>query len=217
MRAVNLLPREEHRPRAQGLRTPLLVLAGGLAAVTASVGVLAHSASTTSESRRAELAAVEAAIDRLPPAPKPAVTQGALAQERASRVAALTAALGTRVPFDRLMRELSLVLPEDSWLIGISASAPSGAAAEDSSGSGSTSTSAEGQGEVTIQGATYSHDAVARVLARLAVVPSLRNVRLGSSAIVEVQSGRLESRTGRGVRTVVTFTVLASVATRGSA
>ena len=40
MRAVNLLPRDERRERREGARTPVLVLAGGLAAVTAVAVVL---------------------------------------------------------------------------------------------------------------------------------------------------------------------------------
>ena len=49
-----------------------------------------------------------------------------IAQERTDRVTALAAALTTRVPVDRLLRELAYVLPEDAWLTGLTASAATG-------------------------------------------------------------------------------------------
>ncbi|HWQ24695.1 MAG TPA: hypothetical protein VNK94_11375, partial [Gaiellaceae bacterium] len=118
MRAINLLPRDEERARLEGLRMPLLVLAGGLAVATAAAVALAAGASGTAEARRTELAALEATIDRLPKAPRPAVSQSVLAQERSNRLAALAAALGSRTAFDRALREIALVLPDDVWLTG---------------------------------------------------------------------------------------------------
>ncbi len=63
------------------------------------------------------------------------------------------------------------MLPEDAWLTGLTATVPASAAPDrralrfddrDDTMPG-----------VTIQGATYSHESVARVLARLAALPSL--------------------------------------------
>ena len=65
MRAVNLLPREEQHVRLEGVRTPLLLTAGGIAAVTAGAVVLAFSASGTVDDRRAELAAIRAEIEEI--------------------------------------------------------------------------------------------------------------------------------------------------------
>jgi hypothetical protein len=73
---------------------------------------------------------------------------------------------------------------------------------------------------VTIEGATYSHDSVATVLARLAVVPSLANVRLTSTALVEPQVGESSDSSEPAAPTAskrgkpfVTFVVSASVRT----
>ena len=128
MRAVNLLPRDVERARSEGGRAPLLVAAGGIAAVTAVMVVLFVSASGSIDDQRAQLDSVEAAIARVGDTGQPAVAPGAIAQERTDRVAALSAALTTRVPLDRLLRELAFVLPEDAWLTGLSAAAPAGAA-----------------------------------------------------------------------------------------
>ncbi len=219
MRAVNLLPRDVERARVEGSRMPLLVAAGGVAVVTAVAVVLSVSASGTADERRAELAAAEAAIALVPTTAQPAVTQGALVQERTDRVAALAAALSTRIPFDRLLRELSYVLPEDAWLTGITASAPVSSAPVGAPPGTAPPVSPAGTQGVTIQGVTYSHESVARVLTRLAVLPSLENVRLTASARVEPQSGPAEGspknakKKAKKERPVVTFTVSATLRT----
>jgi len=207
VRAVNLLPADEQRPRLQGARVPALLVAGGLA-----------SASARADDERGRLAEVEAAIAALPAAPTPAVSQVALAKERSDRLAALTAALDTRVAFDRVLREISLVLPDDAWLTGIAATAPT-----PSSGTAGAPSPASGLTEaVTIQGATYSHDAAARVVARLAAVPSLVGVRLTASALVEPEAaspGRQadgpKAPAPKRRKPLVTFTVVASLRSGG--
>ena len=210
MRAVNLLPRDAERVRSEGARTPLLVAAGGVAAVTAVAVVLSFSASGTASERRAELASIEDAIALVPNAATPAVSQAFLVQERTDRVSALAAALSTRIPFDRLFRELSLVLPEDAWLMGITASAPASTTPTGATPPAAVTTT---QG-VTIQGATYSHRSVARVLARLSVIPALENVRLTASARVEPQADETEAAKKakrEKEKVVVTFTVAATL------
>jgi Tfp pilus assembly protein PilN len=220
MRAVNLLPREEQHVRLEGVRTPLLLAAGGIAAVTAGAVVLAFSASGTVDDRRAELAAIRAEIEDLPTAPKSVLTQGALLQERTDRTAALAAALTTRVSFDRMLREISYVLPEDAWLTRLEATGPASVAPV-TPGTPSTSrppasSSVEG---VTIEGATYTHASVSRVLSRLSAIPSLENVWLTATARVEPQAPATQTGGGqastpaatRKGKTVVTFTVSATL------
>jgi Tfp pilus assembly protein PilN len=216
MRAVNLLPVDERRrTRLEGVRTPLLVVAGGVAAVTTGAVFLAMSAAGTADERRAELAAVEATIARLPEAPDPAVSQGILLAERSDRIRALAAALETRISFDRVLREISLVLPEDAWLTGLTATAPVNIAPAGTSEVPLPPVATTGPEGITIQGATYSHDSVARVLSRLSVVPSLENVRLTTSARVVPQPSEASGDDARPAATnsrrpVVTFAISAS-------
>jgi Tfp pilus assembly protein PilN len=216
MRAVNLLPRDEQRERLQSARTSLFVAGGGVIVATALAMFLASSAGRDASDSRAELQAVETEIANLPKVADAVVTHGTIVRERSDRVAALSAALSTRVPFDRLLREISFVLPGDAWLTQLDATAPvsSVPAAAGAAPPPPTSTAPAG---VSIEGATYSHDSVARVLARLSVVPSLENVRLTSSARVEPQR---ESPSGEGAaesqgpgKPFVTFIVTASLRT----
>ncbi len=156
MRAVNLLPRDEQRERLQGARTPLIIAAGGVVAVTAFAMLLASSATGSADDRRAELEALEAAIVALPKGQEDtAVSQGSLVRERTDRAAALSAALSTRVPFDRLLREISFVLPEDTWLTQLDAIAPEDTAPVPAGAAPPPPATAAPPAGVTIEGATY--------------------------------------------------------------
>ena len=209
MRSVNLLPRDVHQARSDGGRTPLLVVGGGLAAVTAASVVMFLSASGAVSDQRAQLDAVEEAIARIPRKESPAVAPGTIAQERSERTAAFSAALATRVPVDRLLRELAYVLPEDAWLTALSATVPA-------AGVPATPSSTTVRG-VSIIGATYSHSSVARVLSRLAAVPSLDDVRLTGSARV-VTEVPTDTKSKKPVtKKVVTFTISANLRLGGSA
>jgi Tfp pilus assembly protein PilN len=121
------------------------------------------------------------------------------ARQRA-RVTALSAALASRVAWDRVFREFSLVLPEDVWLTTLSAKSPISPATNTPSNGGSTQPS-----HFTIQGRTYSHDGVARLLSRLQVVPDLTNVQLVKSSLLRV-----------GSRDVVEFSIAADLRVAGS-
>ena len=80
------------------------------------------------------------------------------------------------------------MLPDDVWLATIAAKAPvpsSSAVAPAAAGVGAT-VAATG---FTIDGFTYSHPAVARLLSRLAVVPDLVNVQLQQSTLQKVGTG----------------------------
>jgi type IV pilus assembly PilN-like protein len=57
---------------------------------------------------------------------------------------------------------------------------------------------------LTINGYTYSHDAVARLMTRLAVIPELQNVWLQQSSLSHV-----------GTHAIVAFTIVADVRQAG--
>ena len=180
--------------------------------MTAVAFLLSSSASGSADETKAELQAVEAAIQQLPSGPDGDVSVGMLAQERSNRVAALAAALSSRTAFDRVLRDISLVFPEDAWLTQLEASAPLTTAPP-----GTVPPAAAGPtSSVTIKGATFTHDTVATVLARLSVVPSLTDVRLTSTALVEPQASEDESSGAKPGKSFVTFDVSATVKTGGT-
>lgn len=179
MRAVNLLPQDLARTRKPVNRVALAGVAGG-AAISMLLGALYLNAQATVTDRELELSAAQAELAAIP---KPNV-QGSedqqLALERAGRITAVSQALGSRVGWDRLFRELSSVLPGDVWLTDLQAKAPSQAPAA-AAGTDAQTTPATPDSAFTIQGYTYTQEGVARFLARLAVVPDLTNVGLQSS------------------------------------
>lgn len=198
MQAVNLLPaKKDARERR---RQPNLVALGGVVAAVAVTAVMAMwflNASGTVTDRQSDVDTLRAELAAIP-APKSRDTSGdALAAEKSGRLAALSGALGGRVAWDRLFREISLVTPDDVWFTTLQASAPTGAAAD-----GSAPATA---GAFSIAGRTYSHDAVARLLSRLSIVPHLHDVKLDKSVL-----GKAEGRT------VVEFTISAAVRSAGA-
>jgi Tfp pilus assembly protein PilN len=179
MRAVNLLPRD-HAQKSSVKKEQIPFVIGGCVGllVTALVAsqYLSQSGKVSAERQNlSDLKAQLAALPAPPPGPTPGETK--LAGEQKQRLDALNAALKTRVAWDRILREFSLVLPGDVWLTSLdlkSPVSPSSIAAPEESGSPT---------GFTIEGSTYSHDAVARLLSRLSVVPDLANVQLVSSSI----------------------------------
>jgi len=174
------------------------------------VSVLLLSAHGKVKSRELELAQKQAELAAIPvPAQSRLQQQDALVADKSARVAALNAALSKRIAWDRVLREFALVLPDDVWLLSLSATAPSSAAATPVAGTSSTSSSSTptlgGQLGFSIEGYTYSHDAVARLLTRLAIVPDLQQVQLISS-----QQAKL------GNRTIIHFKISANVRAPGA-
>jgi Tfp pilus assembly protein PilN len=210
MRAVNLLPQDERRKGLEeGARTPLLLAAGGIVLVTIAATFVGSMASMSASGTRSDVDSVEAAIAALPTPPEQAVSQNMLVQERSERVSALAQALTGRVSFDRLFRQISYVFPEDAWLTQLDATAP---ATGDPAAAVAPGTAA-GSTDFTVQGGTWSHEKVAVVLARLAAVPSLSNVRLTGSTRVEPGQGEGAEAAGTPDRPFVTFVVSASIET----
>jgi Tfp pilus assembly protein PilN len=175
MRAVNLIPREEGRTRRQPGAVSLTAVLGAVLVTAVLSGWFLMASSGVSD-RQGELDGLRAELAAIPPpAPTPAA-QTSLVAEKDARLELLGKALGARIAWDRVLREVSLVIPEDVWLETMNTNGPDPAAAP-----------APGQAPATggfsITGYTYSHDGVARLLARLAVIPHLENVKLGSSVL----------------------------------
>jgi Tfp pilus assembly protein PilN len=196
VRAVNLLPRDDRRQRAgSSQNNPLLV--GGVAGTVLVTAIIAaaflmSSGGVADNQARHDAAQAQLAATPVPPPTAPGASQ--LDQEKSARITALSSALAGRLAWDRVLREVSLVFPDDVWLTSLSAQAPTGAA---------TPGAAAG---FTINGRTYSHDGVARLLARLAVVPHLTSVQLLHSASATSETGRK----------VVEFSINANVKAAGA-
>ena len=195
MRAVNLLPRDAADGRKRP-GVPALVACSGTVLVTLFLAVSFLSASSSVGRAKQELADAQNRLAAIPtpPAPSPIVAQ--IPAQKQDRVTQLSGVLSTRIAFDRILREVSQIVPSDVWLQSLTASVPTA------------TTPGAAPGMPTgfqISGYTYSQDAVARFLARLEVVPDLTEVTLGSA-----QGTKLA---GRGV---VQFTISANIKAPGA-
>lgn len=182
MRAVNLLPRDPNARKSIRHEDPAVVIgsAFGLVVLLAlALGFMnvhskvAHEQSKLDAARR-QLAQLSlnrretpkpttTPVKTVPIIPPPAVTA-----EEQPRLDAIKAALSTRINWDRILREFSLVLPSDISITALQLSGPTATATA---------------GALTINGGAYSHDGVARFLSRLMLLPDFTDVTLsGSSA-----------------------------------
>ena len=217
MRAVNLLPRDATRQRRKGMTVALQLAVVSPFVVGSLLAAGYLLASSKVNDNKATLQALQDQLAAVPPPPAPehqAAPELALLHDQ--RIIALGPALQARVAWDRILREISSVLPSDVWLTTLSAtSAPIAApvAPPPASTDGTTTTT-----ETTTTAAppvapppppppplrqagyTYSQEGVARLLSRLEVIPELQEVKL-------VQS----SQTDLVGRTVVSFTIQAAV------
>jgi Tfp pilus assembly protein PilN len=208
VRAVNLLPGDETAGGRKTPPLPILVACIGTVLVAALTAVMFLSASSTVAAKKRALAEVQAQLAAIPapPTPPPGVAQ--LPQQHQTRLTALSTALGQRVAWDRLLKEVSQVVPSDVWLVTLNALAPSLAPAS------AAATSAT-QG-FTVLGCTYSQDSVARFLARLQVVPDLTGMTLGKSSSGDTGSGGAGGGSTSCPKGMFTFTLQGSVRTAGA-
>jgi Tfp pilus assembly protein PilN len=197
MRPANLLPADLAREGGKRLPLPAIAAVGAGTAVgllLAGGYVTTHGKVTQ---REQELAAVQAQINAVPkPQPvKVSTISPELAAQKDARQAAVDQALAVRTSWDTVLREVSLVLPDDVWLSTLSAK--SGGASADPAAAATASS-------VNMTGYTYSQEGVARLLTRLGLVPHLDNVQLQSSASALIAG-----------RDVVSFTIAANVVNAG--
>lgn len=204
MRAINLLPKDDAR-RTGKQKKQWIVLIPVVIALLLTVALAAAflNASGKVKSKQAELTGLQAELAAIPtPDVSKVQSQNALAAEKQTRVTALNAALSHRVAWDRVLRELSLVLPSDVWLTTVSAKAPVSSSVATATAAPAGAVAATG---LTLDGYTYSHAAVARLLSRLAVIPDVTNVQLQQSQLSKV-----------GTAQVVHFTIAADVRSPGT-
>ena len=128
MRAVNLLPRDEGRARRQPGAVLLTAVLGSVLLTAVLCGWFMMASSGVSD-KQAQLDGAKAELLAIPPPEAPDTSQSTLVAEKDARLTVLGTALGNRIAWDRVLREVSLVLPDDVWLETMSTNGPDPAAA----------------------------------------------------------------------------------------
>jgi Tfp pilus assembly protein PilN len=208
MRSVNLLPRDDASQGRKLPPPPVLTACIGVVVMTAFLAMMFLSASSKVASQQRALQDTQATYNAMPAPAAPSAAQSALPALRTTRVTALASALGQRVAWDRLLREVSQVVPSDVWLLTLNAQAPSLGAAAAAAATPGTVTQT-----FTVTGCTYSQDSVARFLARLDIVPDLSDMTLGKS---QTGSDGASAAAGTCPKGMVTFSLQGAVRPAGA-
>ncbi len=184
MRPVNLIPSEERSGERRPMRSgPLAyVVVGALAAAVLGIALLTITSNQISDSKaeivtlESETAAAEARAQSLA-----AYTQfHSVQQQRASTVTSLA---DSRFDWERVMRELALVLPGNVWLTNLTGTASPGVSLE---GAASVSLRSQIQGPaLEMTGCASGQKAVAGFVQALKEIDGVTRVGMQSSTLGE--------------------------------
>jgi Tfp pilus assembly protein PilN len=210
MRPVNLIPpesRSEGRPLRSGplvyIVIGVLVAAlGGVAALVLTENQISDRKDEVAQLRR-EDASVKARAQRLA-----AYSQFQTLREQ--EVSTVTTLADSRFDWERVMRELSLVLPGDVWLTTLNASASSGVSTASGGAGGSSLRSAIAGPALELSGCTVGHDGVAGFITALEDIDGVTRVGVESSDLSGAGSegGGGESGACQTKRFVATFQIV---------
>ncbi|MEA2449832.1 MAG: hypothetical protein QOG63_1764 [Thermoleophilaceae bacterium] len=201
MRAVNLLP-EKNRPRkpSGSKNNASYVLLGALGLVVAAVLMFVITVNSIN-SDKTNIAEAQAAAAQANATADQLGAYGDFAKVKAQRVSAVKTLAQGRMDWERLVRELATVLPDDVWIQNAAATAPGAAAA----GSTSTSTSAAPAADasatgpvLTLQGCARDQAQVAETLVRLREMQGAADVKLDHSTKPEAAAASSDSAAATG-------------------
>ena len=190
MRAVNLLPRDIAQANSIRNEDPAVVVGSVLGAVVmivlAAVFFAAHSQAGADQKKltaaRLELGKLSQLVH--PTTKKPAFVKPiipvptVISSQEQPLLTAISTAMSTRIAWDRILREFSLVVPSDVTISALTMTAPINPTSVATPGVAPTAPLTQ---TVSITGSAYSHDSVARLLSRLMLIPDLSDVTLANS------------------------------------
>jgi Tfp pilus assembly protein PilN len=198
MRPVNLLPPEMRQGAQAPMRTGAIpyILVGALAAILAGVALLVLTGNQISEResdvaqlKREDAAAVQEA-KRLAP-----YTQFQALHEQ--RLATISSLADSRFDWERVMRELSLILPDDVWLTELSASASADSSAGEGGSGGALRASVPGPA-LSLVGCGSGQEAIARFVTVLKDIDGVTRVGVESSELPPEEEGAESGPEGSG-------------------
>lgn len=185
MRAVNLLPQKERRtPGFAGAKAPLAVV--GAIAVLGGIGFYGYSLHGQVNDVKSDVATATATRDGL--RDQLGAFQAAQARQAAQevRTGAVVGLVTGRVNWERLIRDLSAVMPHEVWLTNLKGETDVAATPTAATATAPNVNVATVPRGIHLDGYAYTQDQVAQLMARAATVPGLGEPRLASS---EVQAG----------------------------
>jgi Tfp pilus assembly protein PilN len=188
MRPINLIPPEERRGEHAPLRSgPLAyILLGALVAVLAGVTALVLTGNQIDE-HKSEIATLQAEDEAEAVRAQRLAAYVQFRNLREQRLETVASLADSRFDWERVMRELALVLPSDAWLVSLTASASSGASSGSGSGSGLRG-SIPGPA-LELSGCAAGQEAVARFVTVLKDIDGVTRVGVQSSELGDEGKG----------------------------
>lgn len=198
MRPVNLIPPEQRRGEHAPARTgPLVyILVGALVAALAGVTMLVLTGNQISE-RKSDIATLEREDAEAQANAERLAAYVQFRTMREQRVATVTSLANSRFDWERVMRELALILPGDVWLTSLDASASSESEGSSGGSGGALRGSVQGPA-LSISGCAKGHDGVAGFVTALKDIDGVTRVGVESSALPGQESGSGVSSEGGG-------------------
>jgi len=186
MRPVNLIPPEDRRGEQAPLRTGPLpyILLGALVALLLGVTGIVVTNNQISESKNevAKLEGEDAAASAKARQLASYTQFRAMSEQRVETVSSLA---DSRFDWERVMRELSLVLPHDVWLVGLTATAAPGVSVEGGAGGTSNMRGAIAGPALELSGCAHGQEAVAGFVTALKDIDGVTRVGVQSSELPE--------------------------------
>jgi len=181
VRPVNLIPQGQRQrsPRDGGGKGAYVLLGTLGVLLVMVVAYVLVSNTVTKRQDKAAAAGVEA--DRLEAQAAAANSYANFAQIAQTRLQSVAGVAQTRFDWERFMRELSLVMPEGSWLQSTDASVTGELEGSSSSTSASTAASTSGTPMANLVGCTPHQSDVARMMVRLRELYRVTDVTLNES------------------------------------
>src|ERR1044072_7390200 len=202
MRPVNLIPVEDRRGDQAPLRTgPLAyVVVAALVAVLVGVAALVLTGNEISQ-RKDEVATVEREDAAAAPTAARLASYTQFRSLSEQRVATVQSLADSRFDWERVLRELSLILPGDVSLTELSASGAGGEEAGGSEGAGGLSGGVAGP-SLNLSGCAAGYAGVASFVTALKDIDGVTRVGVQSSSETAGSSGGGEGECGGGSATV---------------
>src|SRR5215211_5782412 len=199
MRAVNLIPQDERRT-AGSARAGLLsyFVLGALAAVLLGVTVLVLTSNQISE-RKAEITRLEQERDATQARADSLRAFADFSSMEEERTATVTALAQSRFDWERVLRELSLVLPPNVWLTELEGSVTNDVDLEDTVDV-ETRSSVDGPA-LELIGCTVSQEAVGAFAATLGEIDGVTRVSVAQSERPEQSTQGSSSGSSSGAQT----------------
>jgi Tfp pilus assembly protein PilN len=202
MRPVNLIPPEARRGEKAPMRTGALsyvivaVLAVALLGVTGAVLT-----NNQVSDRKAEKSGLESELAEAQAQARRVSSYADFASLQQAREQTVATLAQSRFDWERVLRELAIVIPEDVWLTQLTATVSPAVQLSDSDSSSSSSSSVSGLDSVQgpslqMEGCGDGHEAVARFLAALRDIDGVTRVSVLNSDRPDPSSATEGSSTG---------------------